>query len=118
MKHITEYIKEDYKISHKTKNTKRIFNITLREWFQWFFGEEMFKGEITDEMCEDDASLDANCEDLNMSPVTLANFLNKHMDDKIELEAHDIGNCIENSFTVDGKEILMDSIAFYGEEIE
>lgn len=118
MKHITEYIKEDYKISHKTKNKTRIFNITLREWFEWYFGEEYFNGKITDEMCEDDAGLDCACKDLKMSPVTLSKFLNQHLDDDIEITSTNLGNCIANSFIVAGKAISMDSIAFYGEEIE
>lgn len=108
MKSLTKYL-----IESKTKT----FNIKLSDWFTWYFGDD-FKGKITKDIVYNDAGLDASAEELNMKSEEFAKFLNAHLNDDIELKSEDIGNCIENIFTVGDVEIGMDSIDFYGTELD
>ena len=108
MKSLTKYLTES-----KTKT----FNIKLSDWFTWYFGD-VFKGEITKDIVYNDAGLDASAEESDMKSEEFANFLNAHLNDDIELKSMNIGNCIENTFTVGDVEIDMDSTDFYGTELD
>ena len=99
-------------VKYLTENKIKTFNITLRRFFNWYNGGE--KVTKVDAEWLEYCGLDYLVDDLDMSLDEVADLFNKHLKDKIEINAQDIGNTIENVFELDGKTIAIDSVDWFG----
>ena len=116
MKQLKQFISEKLHINkYKEKKYDRVNEVTLKEFIQWYSGEDEIN-KVTTDLIED-IGWDYLADYLNFKLNKLVKLFNDNLNNKFKFYQINLGNAITITWEIDDKELFVDSVTYYGEDL-